>query len=95
MIDMNEINEEIERLERGATTYSSCEKLSVLYAVRNNARNQDSGYSYAEAPSSEFVSAVKSKPLDDVLDILDAHMNVLKIVYPKEYDLIMQKIRET
>lgn len=95
MIDIDEINEEIERLERGATTYSSCEKLSVLYAVRNNARIQDSGYSYAEAPSSEFVAAVRSKPFEEVLNILDAHMQSLRIVYPKEYDLILQKIRET
>ena len=37
MIDLEEINEEINRLEKcDCTTYSVCEKLAILYTVRNN-----------------------------------------------------------
>ena len=37
MISIEEINEEIEKLENcDYTTYPICEKLSILYNVRNN-----------------------------------------------------------
>lgn len=97
MININEINDEIEKLEHSETTYRNCEKLSILYAVRNNFSNyipsSESHYSYADE-SSEFVTVAKSKPLEDVLTVLDAHMEVLKMVYPKDYNFIMQKLRE-
>ena len=36
MINMSEINAEIAALEAGKTTYATCERLSILYNVRNN-----------------------------------------------------------
>ena len=36
MINMDEINAEIAALEAGKTTYATCERLSILYNVRNN-----------------------------------------------------------
>ena len=37
MIDLEEINEEIEKLENcGCTTYKICEKLAILYIVREH-----------------------------------------------------------
>lgn len=43
MIDLEEINKEIEQLENcGCTSYKVCEKLSVLYIVRNNFSGLDS-----------------------------------------------------
>ena len=37
MIDINEINEEIKRLEsKDHTTYDICEKLAALYMVRDH-----------------------------------------------------------
>lgn len=102
MLDLKEIEGEISRLENGSTTYHACEKLSVLYAVRNNLgiyedKNQrvyNSSYSYANAPKSEFMEAVEGKDTASVLEIIDKHMQAIQLVYPKEYDLILQKIRE-
>ena len=39
MINMDEINAEIAALEAGKTTYATCERLSILYNVRNKPAN--------------------------------------------------------
>lgn len=100
MIDLDEINDEIARLEHGKTTYASCEKLSVLYTVRDKlmppeAKEQRVSareYSYAAAPESEFMQAVENAPLDGVFKIINDHMDAIKLVYPKEYSMIIRKI---
>lgn len=103
MIDLNEIEDEISRLEHGSTTYSACEKLSVLYTVRNQlAKGADPVqveesypmYSFASAPKSEFLQTVADAPLDGVMDILDQHMEAVKAIYPKEYAMVLQMIKE-
>lgn len=100
MLDLNEINSEILRLENGKTTYSAIEKLALLYTVRNQLEGPDepveeveAKYSMAVAPQSEFLSAISDAPLDGVFDILDEHMGVIKLIYPKEYDMILKKIK--
>lgn len=37
MLNMDEINQEIEKLEhKDYTTYDVCQKLAILYTIRNN-----------------------------------------------------------
>lgn len=36
MLDLKEIHEEIAKLEKGDTTYRNCEKLAILYIVREH-----------------------------------------------------------
>ena len=44
MINMDEINEEIDKLEQcDRTTYPLCEKLAILYTVRNNFKGNQNG----------------------------------------------------
>lgn len=68
MIDLNEIEDEIRRLEHSDTNYSNCEKLSILYTVRdglttvNNMDSPTTSYSYAPAPS-EFMETFNKAPL--------------------------------
>lgn len=100
MIDLKEIDEEIERLEHSETTYGNCEKLSVLYTVRNelSVLNQPYNskimeYSFMpEPPKSEFYEACKNAPFDEVLKVIDEHMESIKVVYPKEYKKILDKL---
>lgn len=97
MINIQEIEEEIARLEQGNTTYSACEKLSILYAVRNELKpgiEPIQAYSLASEPKSEFLSAIENKDIDKVFDIIDEHMEVIKLLYPKEYNKILQLIYE-
>ena len=102
MINLDEIEDEINRLEHGNTTYSACEKLSVLYTVRNQLSQGDcpkqaeesySSYSFAAEPKSEFLKVVADAPLEGVMDILNKHMEVVKAIYPKEYDMVLDMIR--
>lgn len=99
LLDLNEINGEILRLENGRTTYSAIEKLALLYTVKNQLEGTEepeekivSRYSMASVPSSDFLRAVENAPLEDVFIILDKHMNEVRMIFPKEYDMIVEKI---
>lgn len=99
MIDIDDIDREIERLEHTAnTTYGNCERLAILYTVRDkysggSEKRAVQEYSYA-APLSEFVSAFKAAPIDQALSLMDEHMQTIAILYPKEYDTILRKLNE-
>ena len=40
MINIDEINKEIETLENGCTSYSNCQKLAILYTVKDHLMNK-------------------------------------------------------
>lgn len=44
--------------------------------------------------TSEFLAACDGAPLEWVLDVLDEHMEAIRILYPKEYDAIVRAIEE-
>ena len=99
-MDIREINEEIKRLENGATNYSAVEKLALLYTVRDHLGtpkedNPATGYSYQPAPKSEFLEAVNGAPLDIVFAILDEHFEAIRMIYPKEHTAVVRKIIES
>lgn len=98
MIDIQEINEAIAKLENSDTTYSNCEKLSVLYTVKENLdagveRVKRSSYSYAEPPESEFYAVASKVPIGELLSVLDEHMTAVQALYPKEYSIVLEKIK--
>lgn len=41
---------------------------------------------------SEFINTAYGVNVSELLDVLNEHMDVLKVVYPKEYAALMQKI---
>lgn len=45
-------------------------------------------------PKSEFLSACNGAPIEGVLNVLDDHMDAIAVLYPKEYEAILQKIEE-
>ena len=51
-------------------------------------------YSTAAEPQSDFVVAASSVPFGGLMQVLDEHMNAIKLVYPKEYELVMRKISD-
>lgn len=95
MLDYNEIEQEIERLENSKTSYTTCEKLAVLYAVRNPKQARTRQYSYAEAPKSDFLRAVSGADYERVFEILDEHFRAIQTLYPKEYSVIIQRINDS
>lgn len=103
MADLREINREIERLEGLDTTYPSCERLAILYSVRDHLQAPeenhfaDAGkmvpYSYADEPQSEFLAAALSIPQDKLMPILSEHFEAIRAVFPKEYDAVIRRIK--
>lgn len=107
-MDIDEINTHIHKLKCGSTDWQSVEKLAALCTVRNElikAESRDKSPSpqpepvrqmeYStrpQEPQSEFVEAASAVPFSGLMDVLDRHMSAIKLVYPKEYELVMRKI---
>lgn len=102
-MDIKEIQEHIRKLKCEETSWQSVEKLAALCTVRNELEEKEQAavqesqvvdaYSYASEPQSDFVKAASAAPFDALMQILDKHMDGIKIVYPKEYTLVMQSIK--
>lgn len=90
-MDMHEIEKEISILEQSDTTYQNCSKLAVLYSIRDHqSKKKMAEYSHA---SSEFLSVAYQAPIDDVMRIIDEHMDAIQLLHPKEYSAIINKIK--
>lgn len=107
-MDINEINDHIHKLKCGSTDWQSVEKLAALCTVRNELEEKQTpaemqtqalpptsypaAYSTKAKPQSEFVEAASAAPFGGLMEVLDEHMNAINLAYPKEYELVMQKI---
>ena len=107
-MDIVEINEHIRKLKCEETNWQSVEKIAALCTVRNELSETESRenspdpqdkpvrqieYSTRpQEPQSEFVEAASAVPFSGLMEVLDRHMNAIKIAYPKEYELVMKKI---
>lgn len=92
-MDYREIAEEIEKLERDGTSYQNCVKLAVLYSIIDHKpdKSQSYGFSYSSS-ASRFLNACNGKRAEDILQIMDEHMEAIEALYPKEYNLIIERI---
>lgn len=92
-MNIREINEEIKRLEASKTTYENCNKLAILYTVRDGLTEKpDTQRSFAVAGSSEFLNISMGKDPAKVLQVLDEHMDCIKALYPTEYNILIRRI---
>lgn len=107
-MDIDEINTHIHKLKCGATDWQSVEKLAALCTVRDELEETHApetqiqalppatyaaAYSTAAEPQSDFVAAASSVPFGGLMQVLDEHMKAIKMVYPKEYELVIRKIK--
>lgn len=87
MIDVSLVEDEIRAIEtEEETTIDACERLACLYVVRDHLKAKEPG------EQSEFLAASVGIPLQDLMRVLDGHMNALRIVYPAEYADLMKRI---
>ena len=106
-MDIDEINEHIRKLKCEETSWQSVNKLAALCTVRDELEEAHvpetqtqasppatyaAAYSTATEPQSDFVAAASSVPFGGLMRVLDEHMKAIKLVYPKEYELVMRKI---
>ena len=97
-----ELLEAIRECQEKELTYNTCEKLATFYTLLNYLYpTEDRGYSFLNEKDifpiyngSEFKKAIAGKDIEKVVDVLDEHMNVVKILYPKEYKAVIQMIME-
>ena len=108
-MDIDEINEHIRKLKCEETSWQSVNKLAALGTVRDELEEKQApetqtqalpstdyraAYSAAAEPQSDFVAAASSVPFGGLMQVLDEHMNAIKLAYPKEYELVMRKISD-
>lgn len=98
MIDLETIEREIDKLEHREASYRLCERLSWLYSVRDNLMAktypQDVGLTVSTIGGSDFLDAANGKPYEDVLKVVNEHLETIKMLYPKTYSALVDKIRE-
>lgn len=99
MIDLETIEREISELEARQPSYKACERLSWLYIVRDHLQEKiyppDGKAALKSALSgSEFLDAANGKPYEDVMRVVDEHLETIKLLYPKTFDGLVQRIRE-
>ena len=108
-MDIDEINTHIHKLKCGSTDWQSVEKLAALCTVRNELSETESRenrpapqpepvrqieYSTRpQEPQSEFVEAASAVPFSGLMEVLDKHMDSIKLVYPKEYSSIIYRLK--
>lgn len=99
MIDLETIEREIDDLEHREASYKLCQRLSWLYTVRDHLVAKmyppDGKTALKSALSgSEFLDAANGKPYEDVLKVVDEHLETIRMLYPKTYSALVDKIRE-
>lgn len=90
-------------------TAATCQLMASCYTILDHmfpeySRSADitpvSLYSAAAVPQSdeisgsEFVIAANSAGMKRLLEVLDEHMECVRLIYPKEYAAIMRRLRE-
>lgn len=96
MISLDTVEREIRELEaRGETTYAQCERLCWLYVVRDHIRPTEGQESQEtrKLGGSEFLEACSGVSYPALMKVLDEHMSAMKIVYEKEYENVLERIR--
>ena len=79
------------------TSFEVCRRLADLYICRDELRGRKhqsspTSSNIGEVSGSEFLEAVSGKDAASVLSVMDEYMDTIKVLYPKVYDTIMNKI---
>lgn len=101
MQDMGLINDEIDKLETcGQTTHPVCQKLAYLYTVRDHQQHAPAYITQISQPTaqiftadSDFLQAVSGKDMEQVLFVVDDLMDNLRVVAPRVYASVLEKIK--
>lgn len=98
MVDFNEVEKEIINIESSRdTSYATMERLAPLYCALIYRRvvsvPETKEVKPVDAPgSSEFLEMVDGKNSVQVWEIIDQHMSLLKVMFPKQYASVLNQI---
>lgn len=99
-MNVNEIKDEILKLEEAETNWTNIQRLAWLYAVYDHMADDrtpimaHSVQSVMPEYSGEFGEAVSGVSIDGLMNVLSEHMAVIKVLHPKEYEAVIEKISE-
>lgn len=100
MINLETIERTIDELENTRdTSYRLCERLSWLYICRDHLKpaKEPSVIATATVPNmegSEFLRAASGKRVEDVMNVVDEHLETIRVMFPTTYDNIIQMVRD-
>lgn len=99
MVNLETIEREISELEAREASYRLCERLSWLYIVRDHLYEKiypPEGKTALKSSlsGSDFLDAANGKPYEEVMKAVDEHLETLRLVYPKTYSALVDRIRE-
>lgn len=99
MIDLETIEREIDDLEHREASYKLCQRLSWLYTVRDHLMAkvyppEGKAVLKSALSGSEFLDAANGKPYEDVMKVIDEHLETIRLLYPKTYDGVVQRVKE-
>lgn len=108
--EVNETIEKIKREGSTIQAAERLGMLYVLrdHLEKEDAAHTAQGYSNAAGPyrametpiqprtrrKSEFIDACEGVMIDDLLDVLDEHMEAIAVLYPREYEKILRELDE-
>ena len=99
--DLLETIEECRSVKKPTAT--TVQLMASCYTILDHLRHTESRsadnppamyYYAAENSLSDFAQAAKKAGLAKTLDVMEEHMDCVKILYPKEYTAILQRLRE-
>lgn len=95
MISVDELDKTILELEQRDTTYATCEKLAWLYIVKDHLQpiQKTSQVNIEKSGDSEFLLICEGLPAEKVLNVINEHMECIKALYPREYNAIIEKLK--
>lgn len=103
MITKRELLQTIEDIENASSTFSDCQKLAILYTVRDHlfpeipkeARVEVLAESYVEMEGkTDFAQAVNGKNAKKAWEVMDELMNAMEALHPRIYNAVLQKMYE-
>lgn len=93
MITRKDLIEAIEKCQgQKNPNANTCVKLAAYYTILDHTPEDESELSFTNRPSSEFMSILNTKKMDDVLIVIDDLMENLQGVNPKLYYETMEKL---
>lgn len=93
MLSIEKINETILELEQKDTCFSVVDKLADCYIVRDHLVAQQPKPKTGKLAGSPFLQAASGVDVAALLAVIDEHLEAVKVLYPAEYDAIIDRIK--
>lgn len=97
MLSQRELDSAIREFEDAPTNYENCAKLATFYTIFDHLYGEPKNERQPQEVigmhgNSEFLSLISNRNSQEIWDILDELMDTLKVINPRLYEGVIQKI---